>query len=43
MIGDNPVADIAGAVAVGAHAMLVRHPDADHRDVLSAVRSLLPR
>lgn len=40
MIGDNPVADIAGAAGIGAHAVLVRHPDAHHPDVRSAVTSL---
>jgi HAD superfamily hydrolase (TIGR01549 family) len=40
MIGDNPVADIAGAQRIGARAVLVRHPDADHHDVRSAVAAL---
>jgi putative hydrolase of the HAD superfamily len=40
MIGDNPVADIGGANGVGAHAILVRHADARHHDVRSAVASL---
>lgn len=40
MIGDNPVADIAGANGIGAHAVLVRHPDAHHHDLRSAVAAL---
>lgn len=40
MIGDNPVADKQGAIDVGMRALLVRHRDADHENVLSAVNEL---
>jgi len=41
MIGDNPVADVAGAEGIGMRTILVRHPDADYPDVLSAVSQVL--
>lgn len=39
MVGDNPVADVQGARAVGMHAVLVRHQSAPGVDVLAAVRT----
>jgi len=41
MIGDNPVADVAGATAVGVRGVLVRHRDSAFRDLLSAVAAAL--
>lgn len=41
MIGDNPIADKRGAERAGMNAALVRHPDAEHHDVLSAVHAIL--
>lgn len=37
MIGDNPVADVAGAEAVGIRAVLVRRPDVDDPAIRRAV------
>ncbi len=41
MIGDNPVADKCGAEECGMRSILVRHPNQDHEDVLTAVRAIL--
>jgi putative hydrolase of the HAD superfamily len=41
MIGDNPIADIEGAARAGIRGTLVRRHEAEHRDVLSAVRELV--
>lgn len=41
MIGDNPVADVRGAEAVGMRSVLVRHPDSPVADLLSAVQVAL--
>lgn len=41
MVGDNPIADVAGAEAVGMSALLVRQAEVDHRTVGDAVDMIL--
>lgn len=41
MVGDNPIADVQGARAVGMRAALVRHHDATGRSVADAVDEIL--
>ena len=41
MVGDNPVADLAGGRAAGMRAALVRHPDVDGRSVADVVDEIL--
>jgi putative hydrolase of the HAD superfamily len=43
MVGDNPVADVSGAEAVGLEALLVRHPDATLTDAVATILSSRPR
>ncbi|MBK5222731.1 MAG: HAD family hydrolase [Acidimicrobiia bacterium] len=41
MVGDNPAADVQGALSAGMRATLVRHTDAHGRTVADAVDEIL--